>query len=192
MPRELAPAVSPTRLPADAVNDAFVSAVVPPGLAAAEDARARSDAAAFLAMLLRHLDGDPGALPEIAAAVRAVAGEVVRGGGHPGVPAPMGFCASSEQGAVADIRSAGVPVRQCPVAPRAWEAAVPNLPIPGAALFLPLAAAGRSFGMLYALRDEPVAFSSIAERSGARFVVRVEPALAWAMQLRSLRRWADA
>src|SRR5258708_30239575 len=85
MPRELAPAVSPTRLPADAVNDAFVSAVVPPGLATAEDARARSDAAAFLAMLLRHLDGDPGALPEIAAAVRAVAGEVVRGGDNPGI-----------------------------------------------------------------------------------------------------------
>jgi signal transduction histidine kinase len=109
-----------------------------------------------------------------------------------GGSAPMGFFVSSEQGVLADILNGAAPVRQCPVDPRAWEAAVPNLPIPGSALFLPLAAAGRPFGMLYALRNDPVAFSSIAERSGARFVERVEPALAWAMQLRSLRRWADA
>jgi signal transduction histidine kinase len=304
MARELASTMSPSRLTAEAVSDAFVDAVVPPGLGAADDARARSEAGAFLAMLLRHLDGDPEALPEIAAAIRAVASEVVRAGDDPGVlldrfdggrhvilraliergeataaivvdaddrlreiqqaartaihdavadfdneidaavaevsraieggavpdevlrvaaaslcrlvtadrarlwletggdrlelvasaggTAPMGLFVSSEKGVLADILNAGVPVRQCPVDAGDWEAAVPNLPSPGSALFLPLAAAGRPFGMLYALRNDPVAFSSIAERTGARFVERVEPALAWAMQLRSLRRWADA
>ncbi len=305
MARELAKRVSRAGLSADVVADAFVSAVVPPGLDAAQDARARGDAAAFLGALLRHLDGDPGARTELERLLRAVAAEVVSSGDDAGIlldrlesgahvllaamlesgratpeaviatdqrlrdvqhlarvaisdaladyervidravlevtraiesgaapeevmavaaaglwhlveadrarlwldigggrlelvasagvsSSPMGFFVSAEHGVLADILHNAVPTRQCPVDPRAWEAAVPNLPIPASALFVPLAAAGRSFGMLYALRNDPVPFSDVAERSAARFVERVEPALAWAMQVRSLRRWADA
>jgi signal transduction histidine kinase len=84
------------------------------------------------------------------------------------------------------------PQRQCPVDPKEWGAAVPTLPVPGAAMFLPLATVGRPFGLVYALRNEPSAFSDSALRRGVRFVERVEPVLAWAMQLRSLQRWAEA
>jgi two-component system sensor histidine kinase ResE len=69
---------------------------------------------------------------------------------------------------------------------------VPTLPVPGAALFVPLAAVGRPFGLVYALRNQPEAFSESALRRAVRFVERVEPALAWAMQLRSVRRWAES
>jgi len=295
--------MSRTGLVAGPVSEPFLAAVVPPGLDRPSATRARAEAAAFLDLLLRHLDGEEAALPAIEAAVRDVAAGIVRqgddagllldrfdagrhvllaallerraapevvveaddrlltvhhavrraideagadfdavidgairevsrsieGGNAPddvlrlaaatlcrlveadrariwletgggrlelvasaGSSAPMAFYVSSERGVLADILNAGLPVRQCPVDPREWAAAVPNLPIPAAALFLPLVAAGRPFGLIYALRNDPVPFGSVAERSGARFVERVEPALAWAMQLRSLRRWADA
>src|SRR5581483_4016847 len=48
------------------------------------------------------------------------------------------------------------------------------------------------FGLVYALRNAPDAFSDSAMRRAVRFVQRVEPALSWAMQLRSLQRWAEA
>ncbi len=87
------------------------------------------------------------------------------------------------------------PVRQCPVDAQEWEAALPSLPslpTPGSALFVPLAAVGRPFGVMYALRSDPIAFTDSALRRAVRFVERVEPALAWAMQLRSVQRWAEA
>jgi signal transduction histidine kinase len=99
---------------------------------------------------------------------------------------------SSEKGVLAEIMHGIEPQRQCPVDPEEWAAAVPTLPIPGAALFVPLATVGRPFGLVYALRNEPSAFSDAALRRSVRFVQRVEPALAWAMQLRSLQRWAEA
>jgi signal transduction histidine kinase len=302
---DLEATVSSAGIPAEAVSDAFLDAVVPEGLAPEELQRAREDAEAFLRILLRHIGGDPEALAEIEARVHGVAGELVHAGADPGVlldrfdhgrhvllcavteqavttgasevigtddrlrsaqraarqgvsraladfeaeldsavaevtraiesrippdevmqtaaatlcrlvqsdrarlwldigggrlelvasagsTAPMGFFVSSERGVLADILREGLVVTQCPVDARAWERAVPNLPIPASALFIPLVAAGRSFGMLYALRNDPVPFTATQVRIGARFVERVEPALAWAMQLRSLRRWADA
>jgi len=109
-----------------------------------------------------------------------------------GSTSPSGFFVSSEKGVLAEIMHGVEPQRQCPVDPEEWAAAVPTLPIPGAALFVPLATVGRPFGLVYALRNEPSAFSDAALRRSVRFVQRVEPALAWAMQLRSLQRWADA
>jgi signal transduction histidine kinase len=109
-----------------------------------------------------------------------------------GSTSPMGFFVSSERGILADILNARAPTRQCPVDPREWEAAVPNLPIPASALFVPLAAVGRPFGLLYALRNEPRPFSDAGERAALRFVERVEPALAWAMQVRSMKRLTEA
>jgi signal transduction histidine kinase len=109
-----------------------------------------------------------------------------------GSSSPMGFFVSSDRGVIADILRAGRPVRRCPVDPKEWEAAVPNLPIPGSALFLPLASSGHAVGLVYALRNDAVAFSDAAERIGARFVELVEPSLAWAMQVRSLQRWTSA
>jgi signal transduction histidine kinase len=284
------------------VADAYLHAVVPPGLRPSAQARARDGAMAFLDVLLRHVGGDAAALGEIEAVLHSVATQVVQEGDDPGVlldrfdagrhvildailsstvPAeiasqaddrlrlaqrsvrtairdamadyqatidaavaevttaienhaspddvmhvaagalcrlvsadrarvwldtgngrlelvatagstsPMGFFVSSDRGILADILRGGMPVRQFPVDPAEWEAAVPGLPIPGAALFLPLATVGRAFGLLYALRSDPLHFSDAAERLAMRFVERVEPALAWAMQLRSLRRWAD-
>jgi signal transduction histidine kinase len=109
-----------------------------------------------------------------------------------GTTSPMGFYVSSERGVLAEIAQGRLPVRQCPINPEEWEAAVPNLPIPGAALFVPLAAVGRPFGLMYALRNEAAPFSDSAQRRAVDFVERVEPALAWAMQLRSVHRWAEA
>lgn len=109
-----------------------------------------------------------------------------------GSSSPSGFYVSSGKGVLAEIMHGIEPVRQCPVDPDEWAAAVPTLPIPGAALFLPLATVGRPFGLVYALRNESSAFSDAALRRAVRFVQRVEPALAWAMQLRSLQRWAEA
>jgi len=303
MGRDLVPAVSRAGLSAEAVSDAFISAVVPRGLGTGDMARAREEAVAFLAILIRHLDGDQRALAEMENRARAIASDLIRHGADPGLlldrlddgrhailsallatapaapgvieaaderlrtmqrgvrhairdavagfdaeiddavaevtraiegglppddvmqvaastlarlvqadrvriwletggdrlelvasagsTAPMSFFVSAEQGVLADILAGAVPVRQCPVDSREWQSAVPNLPIPRSALFLPLVGSGRPFGLLYALRDDPLAFTDVAERSGARFVERVEPALAWALQLRSLRRWAD-
>ena len=291
-------------LPAEAVADAFVAVVVPPGLEPDADRRARAEATAFLDILLLHLDGDAGALASLQAAVRAVATETVSRGDDPGIlldrfdagrhaimrallergldepaavvdaddrlrevqhgirtaihdavsgfeavidravgdvtraiesgaapddvmrlatatlsrlveadrarlwvdagagrlelmasagsAAPPGSTVSADEGVLAAILGGGVPVRQCPVDPDAWSAAIPNLPVPGSALFLPLVAAGHAVGLLYALRDDPLPFTEEAEHTGARFAERVEPALAWALQLRALRRWADA
>lgn len=109
-----------------------------------------------------------------------------------GSTSPSGFYVSSARGILAEIMHGVEPMRQCPVDPNEWSAAVPTLPVPGAALFLPLAAAGRPFGLVYALRTQPDPFSNSALRRATRFVERVEPALAWAMQLRSLQRWAEA
>ena len=302
MGRDVATAVTDAGLSA-AVTDEYLAAVVPQGLAPPQLARARAEAEAFLAILVRHVGGDPVALGEIQTWQRRVAFEVVQRGGDPGVlidrfdagrhvivtalagggrtateiaaaddrlrvaqqamrtairdavahdehvvdqavaevtaaieagstpddvmhvaagalcrlveadrarawldiggqrlelvasagsVSPMGFFVSSERGLLADILNAGGPVRQCPVDAEQWEAAVPNLPIPGAALFVPMAAPGRTFGLLYALRNDPVPFSESAERVAVRFVERVEPALAWALQMRALQRWASA
>ncbi|HZS13871.1 MAG TPA: HAMP domain-containing sensor histidine kinase [Candidatus Dormibacteraeota bacterium] len=109
-----------------------------------------------------------------------------------GSASPSGFYVSSDKGVLAEIMHGAEAVRQCPVDPTQWAAAVPTLPIPGAALFLPLATVGRPFGLVYALRNAPDAFSDSAMRRASRFVERVEPALAWAMQLRSVQRWAEA
>ena len=109
-----------------------------------------------------------------------------------GGESPMGFYVSSERGVLAEIMRGATPVQQCPVDPEEWQAAVPNLPIPASALFVPLAAAGAPFGLVYALRDRQVPFNDAAVQRAARFVERVEPALAWAMQLRSVHRWAEA
>jgi len=109
-----------------------------------------------------------------------------------GSTSPPGLFVSSDKGILAEIMNGIEPMRQCPVDPAEWGAALPNLPVPGAALFLPLAAAGRPFGLVYALRNEPDGFSDSGLRRAVRFVERVEPALAWAMQLRSLQRWAEA
>src|SRR5258708_2963255 len=112
-----------------------------------------------------------------------------------GSTSPMGFFVSSEQGVLAEIMRGVEPVRQCPVDAQEWEAALPSLPslpTPGSALFVPLAAVGRPFGVMYALRSDPIAFTDSALRRAVRFVERVEPALAWAMQLRSVQRWAEA
>jgi signal transduction histidine kinase len=304
MGRDPSSTLTRSGLSAASVGELFLAAVVPEGLGPAEDARAREEAAAFLGLLLRHLDGDRRALAEMESQARAIAAELIRRGADPGLlldrldegrhailralltatpaapevavaaddrlrqvqrgvrhairdaqagfdaetdeavaevaraieagstpdevmgvaaamlcrlveadrariwletgggrlelvasargTAPMGFFVSAEQGVLADILAGGVPVRQCPVDPTGWEAALPNLPIPSSALFLPLVRAGQHFGLLYALRNDPIPFNEIAERSGVRFVERVEPALAWALQLRSLRRWAEA
>ena len=109
-----------------------------------------------------------------------------------GSTSPSGFFVSSEKGVLAEMMQGIEPRRQCPVDPAEWGAAVPTLPVPGAAMFLPLAAVGHPFGLVYALRNEPNGFSDAALRRATRFVERIEPALAWAMQLRSLQRWAEA
>lgn len=286
-----------------AVGEQYLAAVVPPGLPAPDDARAREGAAAFLAILLRHVAGDDGALAEAEVLLREMAARLVEEGDDPGVlldrfdagrhvlmgavldggagavdavecddrlrlaqssmrtairdaaaaydavidgaveavtraiesgsapedamhvaaaslcglvgsdrariwleagggrlelvasagsTSPTGFYVSSQRGVLAEIMHGVEPVRQCPVDPDEWAAAVPTLPIPAAAMFLPLATVGRPFGLVYALRNEPDAFSDAALRRGVRFIQRVEPALAWAMQLRSVQRWAEA
>jgi signal transduction histidine kinase len=303
MGRELSPVVSTVGLASPAVTAAYVDAVVPPGLAEADDTRAREGARAFLDVLLRHVAGDPEAMPQADQMLREVATEVVEDGDDAGVlldrfdagrhvliqailesdmprelaavaddrlriaqsaaraairdatvaydstiaeavaevtraveggaapegamhlaattlcrlvgadrarvwldigggrlelvasagsTSPMGFFVSSERGVLAEIMRGVEPVRQCPVDAEEWEEAVPSLPIPGSALFVPLAAVGQPFGLVYALRTEPIAFSESALRRAVIFVERVEPALAWAMQLRSLQRWAEA
>lgn len=303
MGRDAFTAVSNMGLSAALVADAYLAAVVPPGLDRPQRARAQEWASAFLGTLLRHVAGDPRALGDMESQLRRIAYEVVREGDDAGVlidrfdagrhiildamlaagqPAasvsdaddrlrlaqqavraairdavahyeriiemsvaevtaaieggaapedvmhvtagalcalvesdrarvwldigsgrlelvasagstsPMGFFVSSERGVLGDILHGRRPVRMCPVDPEQWEAAVPTLPIPGSALFVPLAAVGRAFGLVYALRNDPVPFSDAAERLAVRFVERVEPALAWAMQLRSLQRWTEA
>jgi signal transduction histidine kinase len=303
MGRDISAPMSIQGLSASEVTEAYISAVVPPGLRPGDEARAREGASAFLDVLRRHLAGDPEALPQAEEMLRAVAAQVVEQGDDAGVlldrfdagrhvltraalelglerdmiievddrlrvaqsaartaideavaayaaiideavgevtraieggappdeamyvaaavlrrlakadrarvwleigggrlemvasagsSSAMGFYVSSERGVLADIMQAAIPVRQCPVDPAEWEAALPNLPIPGSALFVPLAAVGRPFGLVYALRDDTVPFSDSALRRAVRFVERVEPALAWAMQLRSLHRWAEA
>jgi signal transduction histidine kinase len=303
MGRDPAPPVSPAGVSAGSLAAAYLAAVVPAGLAPSDAASAREGAAAFLDVLLRHVDGDASALGEIETMLRAVAAGVVREGDDPGIlldrydsgrhvilaamldagaPAgavadaddrlgeamrvvrtairdalaeyesvidsavgevteaiersaapdevmhiaaemlcrlvecdrarvwldigggrlelvatagstsPMGFFVSSDRGILAEMLRSGRPVRRCPVDPKEWEAAVPNLPIPGSVLFLPLASSGHPVGMLYALRNDAVPFSDAAQRIGARFIERVEPSLAWAMQVRSLQRWASA
>jgi signal transduction histidine kinase len=285
------------------VGERYLAAVVPTGLPATDDARAREGANAFLEILLRHLAGDPGALADAEVMLRAVAAQIVEEGDDAGVlldrfdagrhvliaavleagasaeqaaecddrlrlaqsamrtairdagvafdavidaavgtvtqaiesgtaPAeamrvaattlcglvnadrvriwleagggrlelvasagstsPIGFYVSSERGVLAEIMQGVEPQRQCPVDPEEWAAAVPSLPIPGAAMFVPLATVGRPFGLVYALRNEPRGFSDAGMRRALRFVQRVEPALAWAMQLRSVQRWAEA
>lgn len=286
-----------------AVGEQYLAAVVPPGLSAEDDVRAREGANAFLEILLRHVAGDHGALADAEVMLRAVATQIVEEGEDAGVlldrfdagrhviiravlesgatpeqaaecddrlrlaqsamrsairdatvaydavidhavatvtqaiesgaqpeeamhvaaaslcglvnadrariwlevaggrlelvasagsTSPAGFYVSSERGVLAEIMHGVEPVRQCPVDPEEWSAAVPTLPIPGAAMFVPLATVGRPFGLVYALRNEPAAFSDAALHRAVRFVQRVEPALAWAMQLRSLQRWAEA
>ena len=303
MGRDLSAPMSIQGLSAPEVTEAYMAAVVPPGLQPVDEGRAREGASAFFDVLLRHLAGDPEALPQAEDMLRVVAAQVVEegddagvlldrfdagrhvlmraaldlglerdmvvevddrlrvaqsaartaideattaytaviddavsevtraieGGAPPdeamyvaaavlcrlagadrarvwlevgggrlelvasaGTAGAMGFYVSSERGVLADIMQAAVPVRQCPVDPAEWEAALPNLPIPGSALFVPLAAVGRPFGLVYALRDDRVPFNDSALRRSVRFVERVEPALAWAMQLRSLHRWAEA
>ena len=303
MGREATAPVKSIGLSASAVSDGYFAAVVPPGLRPEDDARAREGASTFLQVLLRHLAGDPEALPQAETMLRHVADDVVEqgtdagllldrfdagrhvlmrailelgaqpdqviqaddrlrlaqsalrsaireaeegyqkviddavgdvtraieGGSAPeeamqiaaaslsrlvgadrarvwlevgggrlemvasaGSTSPSGFYVSSEKGVLAEIMLLGEPVVQCPVDAQQWGAAVPTLPVPGAAMFVPLAAVGRPFGLVYALRNEPVAFSESALRRAVRFVERVEPALAWAMQLRSVRRWAES
>src|SRR5579884_1118406 len=237
-----------------AVSEGYLAAVVPPGLPPRDDARAREGAAAFLQILLRHVQGDAEALGEAEGMLRAVATQVVEEGDDAGVlldrfdagrhvliqallqsgasaeeaadaddrlrvaqratrtairdaqvsyeavidaavadvtraietgaapeeamhvaaasltglvaadrsrvwleagggrlelvasagsASPSGFYISSEKGVLADIMRGVDAVRQCPVDPTQWAAAVPTLPIPAAALFVPLAAAGR-------------------------------------------------
>jgi signal transduction histidine kinase len=301
--REATASVNNIGLSVAAVSEGYLAAVVPPGLTPEDDARAREGASAFLQLLLRHLAGDPEALPQAEVVLRSVAtlvveegddagvlldrfdagrhvlvrallelgaqpdqvveaddrlrvaqqaarsairdaqdsyqrvidgavGDVTRaiedgaapeeamriaasslshlvkadrarvwleaGGGRlelvasAGSTSPSGFYVSSEKGVLAEIMNAAEPVVQCPVDPEQWSAAVPTLPVPGAALFVPLAAVGSPFGLVYALRNEPRPFSESALRRAVRFVERVEPALAWAMQLRSMQRWAEA
>src|SRR5258708_2225044 len=85
MGREPSPMVSTAGLASAAVGEAYIDAVVPPGLAEADHARASEGATAFFNILLRHVAGDPEAMPQAEAMLRSVATEVVEQGDDAGV-----------------------------------------------------------------------------------------------------------
>src|SRR5258708_2963253 len=81
MGREPSPMVSTAGLASAAVGEAYIDAVVPPGLAEADHARASEGATAFFNILLRHVPGDPEPIPPPAAIPLSPAGQRCPGPG---------------------------------------------------------------------------------------------------------------
>ena len=103
------------------------------------------------------------------------------------------FFVSGADGLVAELLQLPGPVGRSPaqvaeMVRHREEEILPGLRAPAAALFAPLALATRPFGLIYALRLDPVPFRAADERLAARFVRRLEPALAWSLQARIARR----
>jgi len=107
------------------------------------------------------------------------------------------FFVSAADGLVSDLLQLPGPASRSPeqvaemVRPRDEEI-LPGLRAPAAALFAPLVLAARPFGLIYALRLDPVPFRSADERLAGRFVRRLEPALAWSLQARISGRGSTA
>src|SRR5437899_4511909 len=72
------------RLDTAALREAYVEAVMPAGMSASDQERARSRGAEFAGVVLRHAFGDDTALDLVEDMVRGAAADSLRGGRGPG------------------------------------------------------------------------------------------------------------
>jgi signal transduction histidine kinase len=107
--------------------------------------------------------------------------------------------ASAEKGSLAEfLRSDGPTLRARPSTSllESWRELIPDLDEPLATLAAPLRLAERPFGVIYAVRHadgaHPEPFRSADTRSAARFIARIEPAIAWSHQARTAQHASEA